>query len=121
VFRLTRQTFIYPNLKLFSCLNPGKLTLGDVVADRYDSRDQDDYTQAGNLWRILDDAQKDRTAKAIAGALSGVRQDIQMRQLCHFFRADVDYGGRIAQALSIQIDPGMLQQNQQNNPQPITA
>jgi catalase len=92
-----------------------------VVADRYDSRDQDDYTQAGNLWRILDDAQKDRTAKAIAGALSGVRQDIQMRQLCHFFRADVDYGGRIAQALSIQIDPAMLQQNQQNNPQPITA
>jgi catalase len=99
---------------------PG-LTLGDVVADRYDSRDQDDYTQAGNLWRVLDDAQKDRTAKAIAGALSGVRQDIQMRQLCHFFRADVDYGGRIAQALSIQIDPAMLQQNQQNNPQPITA
>jgi catalase len=99
---------------------PG-LTLGDVVADRYDSRAQDDYTQAGNLWRVLDDAQKDRTAKAIAGALSGVRQDIQMRQLCHFFRADVDYGGRVAEALSIQIDPGMLQQNQQNNPQPITA
>ncbi len=87
------------------------MTLGDVVADRYDSRDQDDYTQAGNLWRFLDDAQKDRTATAIVGALSGVRQDIQMRQLCHFFRADADYGRRVAQALSIEIDPAMLRQN----------
>jgi catalase len=85
---------------------PG-LTLGDVVADRYDSRDQDDYTQAGNLWRVFDDAQKNRTACAIAGALSGARQDIQMRQLCHFFRADADYGQRVAQALSIEIDPSL--------------
>lgn len=99
---------------------PG-LTLGDVIADRYDSRDQDDYTQAGNLWRVLDDAQKDRTAQAIAGALSGARQDIQMRQMCHFFRADADYGQRVAKALSIDIDPAMLRQNQQDNPQPVNA
>ena len=99
---------------------PG-LLLGDVVADRYDSRDQDDYTQAGNLWRIFSEDEKNRTAQAIAGALSGVRQDIQMRQLCHFFRADMDYGQRVAQALNIHIDPAMLQQNQQNNPEPVTA
>ena len=43
-----------------------------------------------------------------------------MRQ-CHFFRADVDYGQRVAQALNIQIDPSLLQQNQQNNPQPVAV
>lgn len=43
--------------------------------------------------------EKNRTAQAIAGALSGARQDIQMRQLCHFFRADMDYGMRVAKAL----------------------
>lgn len=43
-----------------------------------------------------------------------------MRQLCHFFRADMD-GMRFAKALNIQIDPAMLQQNQQDNPQPVTA
>jgi catalase len=91
--------------------DPG-LPLGDVVADRYESRDQDDYTQAGNLWRIFSEAEKDRTAAAIAGALGGARQDIQMRQLCHFFRANVDYGQRVAKALGIQIDLAMLQQNQ---------
>jgi catalase len=96
---------------------PG-LSLGDVVADRYESRDQDDYTQAGNFWRIFSEDEKNRTAQAIAGALSGARQDIQMRQLCHFFRADMDYGRRVAQALNIEIDPAILQQN---NPQPVTA
>ena len=61
------------------------------------------------LWKILDEGQKDRTAKAIATALGGARQDLQMRQLCHFFRADMDYGQRVAKALGIEIDPAMLQ------------
>ena len=30
-----------------------RLALSDVVAERYESRDRDDYTQAGNLWRIF--------------------------------------------------------------------
>jgi catalase len=63
--------------------------------------------------------EKNRTAAAIAGALGGARQDIQMRQLCHFFRANIDYGMRVAKVLSINIDPSMLQQNQQNNPQSV--
>ncbi|AFY61219.1 catalase [Synechococcus sp. PCC 6312] len=86
---------------------PG-LSLGDVVADRYDSRDQDDYTQAGNLWRIFSEAEKNRTAQAIAGALGGAKKEIQLRQLCHFFRADQEYGQRVAQALGIEIDPALL-------------
>jgi catalase len=100
--------------------DPG-LALGEVVADRYESRDLDNYTQAGNLWRIFSEDEKNRTAQAIAGALKGARQEIQMRQLCHFFRADMDYGQRVAQALKIEIDPAMLQQNQQDNPQPVIS
>jgi catalase len=44
-----------------------------------------------------------------------------MRQLCHFFRADADYGQRIAKALNVPIDAAMLQQNQQDNPQPVSV
>ncbi len=80
----------------------------------------DDYTQAGNLWRVLDENQKNCTALAIAGALTAARQDIQMLQ-CHFFRADADYGQRVARALRVDIDSSMLRQNQQNNPLPINA
>jgi catalase len=53
--------------------------VGDVVADHYESRDQDDYTQAGNLWRIFSEDDRNWTAAAIAGALGGARQDLQMR------------------------------------------
>jgi len=36
-----------------------------------------------------------------------------MRQLCHFFRADVQYGLRVAQGLGIEIDPAMMPAAQQ--------
>ncbi|WP_322742333.1 catalase-related domain-containing protein [Gloeocapsopsis crepidinum] len=36
---------------------------------------QDDYTQAGNLWRIFSE-EENRTAQAIAGALSGAQDKI---------------------------------------------
>lgn len=52
--------------------------------------------------------QQEHLVQKIVGSLSGARQDIQRRQLCHFFRADVKYGMRIAQGLGIEIDPSMI-------------
>lgn len=76
--------------------------LGEAVADRYDSTvDHDDYTQAGNLYRLFDDAQRDRLTRRIAAGLGQARREVQMRQLCHFFRADDDYGRRVAALLGI--------------------
>jgi catalase len=80
------------------------LPLGDVTVDRYDSRaDHDDYTQAGNLYRLLPPDAQERLHKAIAAALGQARQDIQMRQLCHFFRADEQYGRGVAAALGLDL------------------
>ena len=80
------------------------LPLGDAAADRYDSREgHDDYTQAGNLYRLLPQDERERLHRAIAGPLSQARPDIRMRQLCHFFRADIDYGRGVAQALGMDI------------------
>ena len=86
------------------------LHLGDVSVDRYNSRvDHDDFSQAGNLYRLFSDEQKDRLTTAIAGALGGAREEIQMRQLCHFFRADPDYGRRVAEKLNIEVPAEMLE------------
>ncbi|MCC5625151.1 hypothetical protein LC574_29295 [Nostoc sp. CHAB 5715] len=83
--------------------------MGDVTVDRYNHRDgNDDYTQAGNLYRLLTPEQQERLAHNIVGSLSQARKDIQMRQLCHFFRADVSYGRRVAEGLGISIDPSLL-------------
>ena len=82
--------------------------LGQTIVDRYDSTvDHDDYTQAGNLYRMFDDDHRDRLTGRIAGVLGQARKEVQLRQLCHFFRADEDYGKRVAQKLGIDLDQVM--------------
>ncbi len=80
--------------------------LGDVTVDRHDQAIvDDDFTQPGMLWRLFPEEEKARTVKAICGALAGARRDIQERQLCHFFRADMEYGRRVAEGLGIEVPP----------------
>jgi catalase len=79
--------------------------LGQTVVDRFDSTvDHDDYTQAGNLYRMFDEGQRERLASAISGALSQARREVQERQLRHFHAADPDYGRRVAEKLGIEIE-----------------
>jgi catalase len=74
--------------------------LGQAIVDRYDSSvDHDDYTQAGTLYRLFDDAQKQRVAERIAGGLGQAREEVQVRMVGHFTKADPDYGARVAKAL----------------------
>ncbi len=75
--------------------------LGQAIVDRYDSTiDHDDYTQAGNLFRLFDDAQRDRLAESIAAPLSQAREEVRKRQLFHFYQADEDYGRRVEEAVN---------------------
>ncbi len=74
-------------------------------ADRYDHREgNDDYTQAGNLFRLLPTAEKQRLFDNIAAAMEGVPQFIMERQIQHFTKADPAYGSGVAQALGIRSD-----------------
>jgi len=76
--------------------------LGQAVVDRYDSTvDHDDFTQAGNLYRLFDEAHRDRLATRIAGVLGQARPEVQTLQLGHFFCADEDYGRRVAEKLGL--------------------
>ncbi len=73
----------------------------DGDADRYNHREgNDDYTQAGNLFRLFDDEQKQRLFNNIAAAMQGVPQDIIERQLTHFEKADPAYAEGIRKALT---------------------
>jgi catalase len=76
----------------------------DGDADRYNHRDgNDDYTQAGNLYRLMDDEAKDRLISNIVGAMQEVPRAIQVRQIGHFVKADPDYGKRVAKGLGIDL------------------
>jgi catalase len=78
--------------------------LGQTIGDRFDSTlGHDDFTQPGNLHRLFDEGQRDRLTTPIAAGLGQARREVQLRQLCNFFRADPEYGQRVAAKLGIDI------------------
>ncbi|MUG99118.1 catalase [Scytonema sp. UIC 10036] len=82
-----------------SIKEPALKIFGD--GDRYDRRvGNDDYTQAGNLFRLLPKDEKQRLFHNIAAAMQGVPQFIIDRQLAHFVKADPAYGEGVAKALA---------------------
>ncbi|MEX2381697.1 MAG: catalase [Opitutales bacterium] len=75
-------------------------------ADRYDHREgNDDYTQPGNLFRLMPDEAKKRLFTNIAAAMEGVPENIIHRQLEHFRRADPAYADGVAKALGMETAP----------------
>lgn len=72
-------------------------------ADRYDHRaGNDDYTQAGNLFRLMPPEERARLIGNIVRAMHGVPREIQLRQIRHFYRADPAYGEGVAKGLGIE-------------------
>jgi catalase len=93
-------------------------TLASSVVDWYDRNapgEDDHYTQPGIFYsKVLSEQDKTNLVNNIVGAMSGVegpkRDLILNRQLCHFFRANVELGMRVAKGLGITIDEKMMQQ-----------
>jgi catalase len=76
------------------------LRIAADLADRFDHREgNDDYTQPGNLFRLMSDDQKQRLFSNTAAAMAGVPDPIVERQLGHFDKADPAYGDGVRRAL----------------------
>ena len=77
-------------------------------ADRFNHRaGNDDYTQPGNLYRLLKPDAQQRLVENIGRHMTGVPREIQLRAICHFFRADPNYGLGVARALNLDISEFM--------------
>ncbi len=84
-----------------SVIEPPLPLSGDATS--YNHRDgNDDYTQAGDLFRLMNDAQKACLMDALAGAMRSVPEEIQRRQIAHFAKADPAYGQGVAQRLGLK-------------------
>ena len=71
-------------------------------AARYDHREgNDDYAQAGALFRLIGAEAQERLMDTIANSLGEAPGFIQRRQLAHFFAADPAYGAGIAKRLGL--------------------
>ena len=68
-----------------------------ATAPRIDAGD--DYTQPGDLYRLLNEQEKDNLCENIAGSLGQTPIRIQELQLSHFEKADPDYAKRIQKFL----------------------
>jgi len=67
---------------------------GDV--QRYSTADDDNFTQAGLLYRkVLSAAERERLTDNIAGSLAGVPEFIQKRAIANFAAADAGYGAAV--------------------------
>ncbi|QPC80514.1 catalase [Phototrophicus methaneseepsis] len=76
----------------------------DGVGDRYNHREgNDDYTQAGNLFRLMTPDARARLIENIVGSMQGIPQYIQERQIEHFLKADPEYGQGVAAGLGLSI------------------
>jgi catalase len=72
---------------------------------RYDHREgNDDYTQAGDLLRLLTADQKARLIGNIVDAMKTVPERIQRLQVGHFMKADPAYGRGVAEGLGVSVE-----------------
>lgn len=73
--------------------------LGEAWIKAFDTQDEDNFTQAGNLYRLMSDDQKNQLTGNIADSLVHATASVQERMLAQFAAADADYAVRVKQAL----------------------
>ncbi|MEN5310174.1 catalase [Chryseobacterium cucumeris] len=90
-----------------------ELDSAHVASYNRNDNDSDHYTQPGLLYsKAMNAEDRDHLIKNIVGSMSGItgpkRDEIINRQLCHFFRANIELGMKVASQLNVNIDANMM-------------
>ncbi len=65
----------------------------------------DDFVQAGTLYRdVLTEQDRTNLIANIVGHLKGAQKRLQLRQTALFYLADAEYGSRVAEGLSLNLE-----------------
>lgn len=102
---VTDESYREPSMQL------DQITEQSNVADRFDRNQNDDdhFTQPGMLYRnAMNEQDRIHLISNIVSSMKGIsgdkKEEISNRQLCHFFRADIQLGMAVAKGLGIDID-----------------
>ncbi|MDY0042277.1 MAG: catalase [Desulforhabdus sp.] len=77
---------------------------GEAARHRF-SHPNDDFVQAGNLYRhVMNDTDRDHLIGNIVSHLGNAVKRIQYRQAAIFFKADEDYGRRVVEGLGLDLN-----------------
>lgn len=76
----------------------------DGAADHWDHREDDDYySQAGDLFRIMSKEQQKVLFENTGRSIGGAPKEIQLRHIGNCLKADEAYGKGVAKALGLSI------------------
>ena len=91
------------------------MILESHVADWYDrnTNDADHYSQPAKLvTKVMTDLDRSHLIDNIVTSMKGItgdkKEEIIYRQLCHFFRVDMNLGVAIAKGLGVEIDESIM-------------
>ncbi|MCK9857935.1 catalase [Paenibacillus sp. ATY16] len=70
----------------------------------------DDFTQAGERYLSLPPEQRDNLVSNLVNDLKQTSENIQLRAVCNFFRANVEFGIRLSKGLGVDISAYMQHQ-----------
>jgi catalase len=73
---------------------------GDADRYAYETDENSDFVQAGNLYRVLNESERKDLVTNIAGTLGKADKEIQNLQISHFKKADMEYGTEIEKAIA---------------------
>ncbi len=75
---------------------------GTAASTAYENDEH--YSQAGALYRLMDEKEQERLVNAIVNFMKPVNDEIKQRQIMHFCKADPEYGTRVAEGLGMSIE-----------------
>jgi catalase len=95
------------------------MQLDSTIADWFDRNlnGSDHYTQPGDLYRnVMNEQDRTNLVSNIVNSMSGIvgekKNEIMNRQLCHFFRVDIQLGMALAKGLGVTIDEKVMEHAQ---------
>jgi len=78
--------------------------MSGVIARQEYAHPNDDFFQAGELYRrVMTDEDRDHLIGNITSHLVNAQRRIQLRQAAVFYKADPEYGGRVAEGLGLEV------------------
>lgn len=69
------------------------------LAKRYDTKDEDNFSQVGDFWNLLDEPARGRLVANLAGNMKNAAEFIQDRQVANWAKCHPDFGSRLRVAL----------------------
>jgi len=90
-----------------------ELDSAHVASYNRNENDDDHYTQPGLLYsKAMNTEDRENLIDNIVGSMRAIdgpkREEIINRQLCHFFRANIELGMKVAARLNVNIDANMM-------------